>query len=94
MELTLEKPDKIVKIASARKEKKLLTPEDKLERYTINCKRLLDKCKNKEDGIQVEKLTPEEIKKRRYEAATQHIKNLRELHKAAYNLYMNNLMKE
>ena len=30
--LTLDKPDKIFKIVSAKKEKKILTPEDKLER--------------------------------------------------------------
>ena len=94
MELPLNKEERIFKIVSAKKEKKNLTPEDKLERYQRTCLRFLEKCKNKEEGIQEQKPTPEEIKKRRYEAAKENNKNFRELHKTAYNLYMNNLMKE
>ena len=53
--LTLDKPDKIFKIVSAKKEKIILTPEDKLERL----KRTYLFFKNKASGIVVEKPTAE-----------------------------------
>ena len=46
--------------------------------------------KNKANGIIVEKPTAEEIKQR----SKQVKQEFRELHKTAYNLYMNNLMKD
>ena len=83
---TLDKPDKIFKIVPHRKPKKILTPEDKIERRNRTCMNFL----NKANGVVTEKLTSEEIKVRN----RKNNDNFRELHKTAYKAYMNNLMKE
>jgi hypothetical protein len=84
--LTLDKPDKIFKIVPHKKPKKIITPEEKLERYKRTCINFL----NQVNGIIAEKPTIEEIKQRN----RQNNANFRELHKTPYNIYMNNLMKE
>jgi hypothetical protein len=84
--LTLDKADKIFKIVPYKKPKKIITPEEKLDRYKRTCINFF----NKVNGILVEKPTIEETKKRN----RQNNANFRELHKTSYNIYMNNLMKE
>ena len=84
--LTEDKPDKIFKIVSQKKPLKVITPEDKLERL----KRTYLNFLNKANGIIVEKPTIEELKQKRLETKQQ----FRELHRTAYNAYMNNYMKE
>jgi hypothetical protein len=84
--LTLDKPDKIFKIVPHKKPKQIITPEEKLERYKRTCINFL----NKVNGIITEKPTIEEIKQR----SRRNNANFRELHKTAYNAYMNNLLKE
>ena len=84
--LTENKPDKIFKIVPYKKYIKVITPEETLERLKRTYQNLL----NKANGIIVEKPTAEEIKQRKLETK----QKFRELHRTAYNAYMNNYMKE
>ena len=84
--LTENKPDKIFKIVPYKKYIKVITPEETLERL----KRTYQIFLNKANGIIVEKPTAEEIKQRKLETK----QKFRELHRTAYNAYMNNYMKE
>ena len=84
--LTENKPDKIFKIVPYKKYIKVITPEETLERL----KRTYQNFLNKANGIIVEKPTDEEIKQRKLESK----RKFRELHRTAYNAYMNNYMKD
>ena len=84
--LTLDKPDKILKIVSAKKNKNVFFPQRTKQR---NLRELIYLFFNKANGIIVDKPTIEEIKQR----SKQVKKDFRELHKTSYNLYMSNLMK-
>jgi hypothetical protein len=82
---TLETTDKIFKIVPHKKPKKIITPEEKLERYKRTCINFL----NKINGIIVEKPTIDEVKKRN----RQNKANFKELHKTAYHTYINDYMR-
>ena len=84
--LTDDKPEKIFKIVSHKKPLKVITPEEKLERL----KRTYLNFLNKANGIIIETATIEELKQRKLETR----QRFRELHRPAYNIYMNNYMKE
>ena len=84
--LTENKPEKIFKVILQKKPLKVITPEDIIERRKRACISFL----NKIDGIIVEKPTIEEMKQKRIETKRQY----EQLHRAEYNTYMNNYMKE
>ena len=84
--LTENKPEKIFKVILQKKPLKVITPEDIIEKRKRACISFL----NKIDGIIVEKPTIEEMKQKRKETKRQY----EQLHRAEYNAYMNNYMKE